>query len=84
MSQDVDTFLAHYGVMGMRWGVRSQLGPDGRIAEGSRGSEDHQKARDLKKKGVNPNLSPWRRDSCKSGAYIDRTAPAARTAPCSI
>ena len=58
--------LYHFGILGMRWGVRRQLGPDGRIAEGSRGSEDHQKARDLKKKGAK-SLS-----NAELKAYVDR------------
>ena len=50
----------------MKWGVRRQRGSDGRIIEGSRGSEDHQKARDLKKKGAR-NLS-----NAELKAYVER------------
>ncbi len=48
--------LYHFGILGMKWGVRRQRGSDGRIIEGSRGSEDYQKAKSLSKKGVK-NLS---------------------------
>lgn len=47
----VDT-MYHFGIKGMKWGVRRKRGPDGRILEGQIQSEDYQKSRDLKKKKV--------------------------------
>ena len=58
--------LYHFGILGMKWGVRRQRGSDGRIVEGSHASEDHQKARDLKKKGAR-NLS-----NSELKAYVER------------
>lgn len=58
--------LYHFGILGMKWGVRRQRGSDGRVVEGSRGSDDHQKAKDLKKKGAR-NLS-----NVELKAYVER------------
>ena len=58
--------LYHFGILGMKWGVRRQRGSDGRVIEGSRGSDDHQKARDLKKKGAS-NLS-----NAELKSYVER------------
>lgn len=46
-------FLSHYGVLGMRWGVRKSRG-SGRVSSHpySKGSKDHIKAQHLKKKGL--------------------------------
>lgn len=63
---EIDDFLEHFGILGMKWGVRRERGSDGRIIEGSRGSDDHQKARDLKKKGAR-NLS-----NSELKAYVER------------
>jgi hypothetical protein len=51
----VDDILAHYGIKGMRWGVRRKEGSDGRVigkAGGSKrpASNDHREAQELKKK----------------------------------
>lgn len=45
MSEPITDFLAHYGVRGMRWGVRSK-----RTIEKVKGSDDHEKAKDLAKR----------------------------------
>lgn len=58
--------LYHFGILGMKWGVRRQRGSDGRVVEGSHGSDDHQKARDLKKKGAR-NLS-----NSELKSYVER------------
>lgn len=49
--------LYHYGILGMRWGVRRKRGPDGRVIPGTRerntpASEEHRKAQELKKVGA--------------------------------
>lgn len=51
--------LTHYGIRGMRWGIRRQVGPDGLIIRRSKRkslAEDYTEARKLKKKGYK-NLS---------------------------
>lgn len=56
---DVDAYLEHWGIPGMKWGIRRAVGPSGRVSGGGKapkGSEDYQKARALKKKGYK-NLS---------------------------
>lgn len=44
---DVDSFLEHYGIIGMKWGVRRPVGPDGLVGSGSGKST---KARDKQTK----------------------------------
>lgn len=34
--EDPEEFLSHYGVKGMRWGVRRKRGPGGRVTRGPR------------------------------------------------
>lgn len=48
--------LYHYGVPGMRWGVRRKRNSGGRIKGKSQGSSDYQKTRKLKRRG-SKNLS---------------------------
>jgi hypothetical protein len=48
--------LYHYGVLGMRWGVRRQRGPDGRVGSKQTAADDYKSARALNQKGVK-NLS---------------------------
>jgi len=59
MSTDVDDFLAHFGVKGMRWGVRRDRGPDGTVSGGKGSivkrqpdSEEHTVSRQLKSRSV--------------------------------
>lgn len=53
-----DEALAHFGILGMKWGVRRAIGPDGRVKSGrsKEYSEDYINSRALKKKGYK-NLS---------------------------
>lgn len=44
----VDATLAHYGILGMKWGVRRKRGPDGLVVQ----SEDHKKVENLREKKV--------------------------------
>lgn len=44
---DVDEFLEHHGVRGMKWGVRRSRGSNGRVT-----SPDHNASRELLKKHV--------------------------------
>jgi len=53
---DIDAYLEHVGILGMKWGVRRARGSDGRVKGGSKGSADHLEAKVLKKKGYK-NLS---------------------------
>ena len=46
--EEVDEFLTHYGVKGMRWGVRRRVGANGRVVK----SEDREVADALKKRSV--------------------------------
>lgn len=55
-----DETLAHFGILGMKWGVRRKPGPNGTVGKGSgtqkKGSDDYLKSRDIKAKGYK-NLS---------------------------
>lgn len=45
--------LKHYGIQGMKWGVRRKVGPDGRIIEGTRAHDKQikkQRRQDSKKR----------------------------------
>lgn len=46
-----DVEIKHYGILGMRWGVRRPRGADGRVGNAPQPSADYLKARALKKKG---------------------------------
>lgn len=54
MNDPVNSFLKHYGIKGMKWGVRRREGSDGRVIRGGSSkratSEDHNEARALKTK----------------------------------
>lgn len=56
----VDDTLAHFGILGMKWGVRRAIGPDGLVRKtlgiNQPRHEDYTTARKLKKKGYK-NLS---------------------------
>ena len=54
----VEDSLAHFGILGMKWGVRRKPGPNGTVGSGTqkKGSDDYLKAREIKSKGYK-NLS---------------------------
>jgi hypothetical protein len=61
MSDAADEFLAHFGKKGMKWGVRHEVGSDGRVTAAPRKvkaepSEDHTAVETLRKKST-PALS---------------------------
>ena len=58
--------LEHAGILGMHWGVRRQVGSDGRIIEGTRESADSLHAKELKRKGAK-HLS-----NAELKSYVDR------------
>jgi len=39
MRTTVETFLAHHGIRGMKWGVRRKRGPDGTVSSAANGSK---------------------------------------------
>lgn len=43
----VQNFLAHYGIMGMKWGIRRRRGKDGLIIPGTRESSSRSSAKTL-------------------------------------
>jgi len=45
---EVEEFLEHFGVKGMKWGIRRKVGSDGRVT----GSVDHRTTQQLKAKPV--------------------------------
>jgi len=54
-----DETLAHFGIAGMKWGIRRKVGSDGTVSKGGSqksGSEDYSKSREIKSKGYK-NLS---------------------------
>ena len=58
--------LYHFGILGMKWGVRRQRGSDGRIISEHAPAEDFKKARELRKKGAR-NLS-----NVELKSYVER------------
>ena len=56
---NADKVLAHFGIPGMKWGVRRKTGPNGLVVNrkaSPKGSEDYIKSREVKAKGYK-NLS---------------------------
>lgn len=51
MKDNVSTFLEHFGVKGMQWGVRRRVGSDGRV-KGPREAAESKKTRELRKRNV--------------------------------
>jgi hypothetical protein len=51
-----DEVLAHFGILGMKWGVRRGSGKDNSTSSRRNGSEDYLRSRDIKAKGYK-NLS---------------------------
>ena len=51
--EDVANTLKHFGILGMKWGVRRQPGPDGTVGSKTKStvSEDYAKSRQAKAKG---------------------------------
>lgn len=75
MDENVEKVLQHWGIPGMKWGIRRAVGPSGRVSGGGgkppKGSEDYQKARALKKKGYK-NLSDQELKALNSRMNLER------------
>lgn len=47
-----DDYIAHFGILGMKWGVRRERGPDGLVTSKKISSEDYARSREIKKKKI--------------------------------
>lgn len=69
--EDVDKVLAHYGILGMKWGVRRPRGKDGRVT--GRGVPTEQALKKtkaaIKKPGAPPHQDHVKADSLKKRGY---------------
>jgi len=64
--------LQHYGILGMKWGVRRERGPDGRVGtKKSQGSGDYQKSRAQLRRG-SKNLSTAELKSLTNRLQLER------------
>lgn len=54
MNGGLDDFLEHYGIKGMKWGVRRSVGSDGKVkrTRGPKESAESKKTRDLRQRHV--------------------------------
>lgn len=52
-----DDELAHYGILGMRWGIRRKRGKDGRIVKSQRGKDPYKARRANQSKSATRTLS---------------------------
>lgn len=56
-SEEFEDYLAHYGILGMKWGVRRERGPDGLVVKRSRAEKKVSKAKAKRDKKFSKKLS---------------------------
>lgn len=67
----MDKTLTHYGILGMKWGVRRPVGSDG-LVKGSKGKSKDDQIKDRRRKDVKNRRSLSDEDLIKKIARLER------------